>query len=73
LHVNLRLQRGLKQSCDLYQELSSSMLHVACTRGNRDDFLLFVVGSQTINSWLSTFLLAITCVSDVEMGHASPF
>jgi hypothetical protein len=23
--------------------------------------------------WLLAFLLAITCVSDVEMGHASPF
>jgi hypothetical protein len=23
--------------------------------------------------WLSTFLFAITCVTDVQMGHASPF
>jgi len=46
------------------------MLHTTCMQGNRDDSRLLVVGSQI---WLLAFLLAITCVLGVQMGHANPF
>jgi hypothetical protein len=55
-----------------HQELSNSMSHTTCTQGNQVDSRLFVVGSQIANLTLA-LLLAITCVSDVQMGDASPF
>jgi hypothetical protein len=70
--ANFLLRWGLKQSYRLCWELSNDMLHIACTLGNWVDFWLLVVESQTssLNIALS---LAITCVSDVQMSHASFF
>jgi hypothetical protein len=45
------------------------MWHVTYTQGSWVDFLFLVVGSQI----LSARLLTITCVSNVQMGHANPF
>jgi hypothetical protein len=47
--ADLRLQWGLKQSCNPCWELLNSMSHVACTQGNWGDSWLLVVGSQTTN------------------------
>jgi hypothetical protein len=47
--ADLRLQCGLKQSCSPRWDFSNSMLHVACTQGNRVDSRLLVVGSQIVN------------------------
>jgi hypothetical protein len=49
LCVNLRLQWGLKQSYSPCQEICNSMSHVACSRGNKVDSRLLVVGSQIVN------------------------
>jgi hypothetical protein len=47
------------------------MSHNTYTQGNRGDSQLLVVGSQ-IGNWLPAFLLAITCVFSVQMGHVGP-
>jgi hypothetical protein len=47
--IDLRSQRGLKQSCSPRRELSNYMSHVACTQGNRVNSWLLLVGSQTTN------------------------
>jgi len=44
------------------------MLHALYNQVNRINSWHFLVGNQT-----STFLLVITCVSDVQMSNASPF
>ncbi len=72
LHKNLQLKWGLKQSYNLHQKLSNSMSHATYTWGNQGNFWLLVVRNQ-ISNWLLAFLLAITCASNVEMDHASPF
>jgi hypothetical protein len=64
---NLWSRWNLKQSCSPLQQLSNDMLHVTFTQGNRADFRLLVA------IWLLAFLLAITCVSSVQMGHARSF
>jgi hypothetical protein len=56
--ANLQLQWVLKQSCNLRQELSNGMSHIACTQGNRVDSWLLMVGSQTDS---------LTC--DLSFGH----
>jgi hypothetical protein len=48
------------------------MWHATCKQGNCVDSRLLVVRSQTANL-IPGFLLTITCVSDVQMGHANPF
>jgi hypothetical protein len=75
LRVDLRLKWGTKKNCNPPWELSNNMLHTTCTQGNWGDSQLLVIGSQTVNLtiWLPALLLAITCVSSVQMGHASPF
>jgi hypothetical protein len=70
--ADLRLQWDLKQSFSLRQELSNSMFHVACTQEYWVDSQLLVVGSEIANL-TPDLLLAITCVSYVQMGDASPF
>ncbi len=47
--ANLRSGWGLDQSCSPRQELSNGVLHVTCMQGNRVNFWLPVVGSQTAN------------------------
>jgi hypothetical protein len=49
LCVDLQLKWGLKQSCSPFQELFKGMPHATCTKGNRGDFWLLVVGSQIVN------------------------
>jgi len=48
-HSNLRLGRGLKQSCSSLRELSNGVSHSTCTHGDRVYSRLLVVGSQTDN------------------------
>jgi hypothetical protein len=43
----LRLGRGMNQSCSSHQELSNSVSHFTCTHRDRVDSRLLVVGSQT--------------------------
>jgi hypothetical protein len=69
---NLRLQWGLKQSCSPCWKLSNGMLHTTCTQGNWVNSWLLVFKIK-LPIWLPTFLLAITCVSNVQMVHANPF
>ncbi len=47
--ADLWSQWGLKQSFSPRRELSKGMSHVSCTHGNRVDFWLLLVGSQTAN------------------------
>ncbi len=49
LCVDLWLRWGLKQSCSPYRELSNSMSHATCTKGNWGDSWLLVVNSQIGN------------------------
>jgi len=49
LHVDLLLRWGLKQSCSPYWDLSNVMSHTIRTQGNRVDFWLLVIESQTTN------------------------
>jgi hypothetical protein len=44
--ANLRLIRGLNQSCSPHQELSNDVLHATCTQGNWVDSRPPVVGRQ---------------------------
>jgi hypothetical protein len=44
---NLRLRRGLKQTCSSPQELSNGVSHSTCTHQGRVDSWLLVVESQT--------------------------
>jgi hypothetical protein len=44
---NLRLERGLNQTCSPQRELSNAMLHSWSTRREQVDSRLLVVGSQT--------------------------
>jgi hypothetical protein len=48
------------------------MSHATWTRGNQGDSWLLMVGSQIANLTPGP-LLAITCVSDIQMPAASPF
>jgi hypothetical protein len=64
-HADLQLQWGLKQSYSPHRELFNNMSHIAWTRGNWVDSWLLVI-------WLPTFLLAITCVSNVQRGQCEP-
>jgi hypothetical protein len=48
------------------------MSHATYTQGNQVNYRLSVVDSQIANLTLA-FLLTITCVANVQMGHASPF
>jgi hypothetical protein len=45
--LDLRLGRGLNQSCNLQRELSNAMLHSQSARRERVDSRLLVVESQT--------------------------
>jgi hypothetical protein len=47
LCLNLQLQWNMKQSCSYCRELSNVMSHPTCTKGNRVDSWLLMVGSQT--------------------------
>jgi len=49
LCANLRLGWGLKQSCNLHQKLSNSVLHATYTQGSWVDSWLFVIRSQIAN------------------------
>jgi hypothetical protein len=78
--ANLGSGWGLKQSCSLCWEFSNGVSPTTCTQGIRVDSQLFVVGSQirslifgSLFLFFMAFLLAITCVLDVQMGHASLF
>jgi hypothetical protein len=46
---DLRLGRGLKQTCSSPRELSNGVSHFTCTHQDRVDSQLLVVGSQTAN------------------------
>jgi hypothetical protein len=46
---DLRLGWGLKQTCSSSQELSNCVSHSICTRRDRVDSRLFVVGSQIVS------------------------
>jgi hypothetical protein len=70
LRADLWLQWGLKQSYSPCWELCNGMFHVIFTWRKRGDFWRLVV---KLPIWPLTFLLTITCVLDVQMGHASPF
>ncbi len=70
--VDFQLGWGLNWSCSPRRELSNDMLHVTCTQGNQVDFWLSMVESQ-LPIWLFAFLLNITCVTDIQMVHSSPF
>jgi hypothetical protein len=48
-NTDLRLGRGLNQSCNSPWELSNGLSHATCTQGNRVNSQLPVVGSQTVN------------------------
>jgi hypothetical protein len=48
-HPDLRLGRGLKQTCSSPWELSKGVLHFTCTHQDRVDSQLLVVGSQIAN------------------------
>ncbi len=48
-YLDLRLQCGLKQSCNPCRELSNNMSHIACTQRNRVDSRLLMVRSQIAN------------------------
>ncbi len=72
LCANFQLRWGLKQSYSSHREISNGMSHATWTQGNRVDSRLLVV-KVTLPIWLPTFLLAITCVLSVQMGHATPF
>jgi len=72
LCADLRLKWGLKQSCNPCWELSKGMSQATYTQGNWGDSCFLVVGSQ-INNFVPSLLLVITCVLNVQMGHASPF
>jgi len=52
------LRWGLKQSCNLCQELFKGMSHASCTHGNRNDFWHLVVRNQIVN-----------LTSDLSFGH----
>jgi hypothetical protein len=64
---DLRLGRGLKQTCSSPQELSNGMSHSTYTHRDRVDSRLLVA------VWLPIFLSTITCAVDVQMAHARPF
>ncbi len=70
LHIDLWLRWGLKQSCSLRRELFNIMLHAHIKIGAIPDFWWSGV---KLPIWLPTFLLAITCVLHVQMGHVNPF
>jgi hypothetical protein len=44
--ANLRLKRGLKQSCNLHWEISSSMWNATYTQVNQGDYRLLVMENQ---------------------------
>jgi hypothetical protein len=48
--LDLRLRRGLKQSCSFRQKLSNGVLYATCMHRSRVDSRLFMVGSQTRES-----------------------
>jgi hypothetical protein len=48
LCANFRWRWGLKQSCNIHQEISNSMSHATCTEGNWVNSWLLVVGSQIV-------------------------
>jgi hypothetical protein len=72
LCVDLWLRWGLKQSCSPCWELLNDMSYATCTQGSWVNSWLLVVGVK-LPIWLPTFLLAITCVLNVEINHANPF
>jgi hypothetical protein len=69
---DLWLRWGPKQSYSFHRKLSNGMSHITCTWGNWVNSQFLMVGSQIANLTFN-LLLAITCVSDVQMGHVSPF
>ncbi len=59
---NLRLGRGLKQTCSSPWELSRGVLHFTCTHRDRVDSWRLVVESQTINLTLGpSFAYNLCC------------
>jgi hypothetical protein len=59
--ADLRLQWGLKQSCSPCQELFNGMLHATCTKGNRVNSRLLVVGSEIVNLTPSPYFAHNLC------------
>jgi len=50
------------------------MFHTTYTLGNWGDFQLLMVESKVkLAIWFPNFILAITYVLSVQMGHARPF
>jgi len=72
LWASLGSRCDLKQSCSPRQELSNGMSHAVCKQVNRVDSWLFLSGVK-LAFWLPTLLLAITCVSDVQMAMRAHF
>jgi len=68
----LRLRWGLHKSCSLHWEISNDMWHATWTKINQDDSDFLWLGIK-LAVWLLSFLLAITCVLNTQMGHANPF
>jgi len=70
--IDLVLRWGLKQNCSTHWEFFNNMSHVTCAQVNLVNSRLLVVKNQIVNLTPDLFL-AITCVSNVQMGHANPF
>jgi hypothetical protein len=70
--ANLQLGRDLNQSCSACQDLSNDMSHATYTQGNQVDSRLPVIRSQ-IASLTPNLSFGHNFVSDVQIGHASPF
>jgi hypothetical protein len=70
--VDLRLGRGLNQSCSPRRDFPTTCRTPLARKGigSNPNFLWSKVNLPV---WFPTFLLAITCVADVQMGHANPF
>jgi hypothetical protein len=62
-------QRDLKQSCSSRRELFNVVSHSQIRHQEEVDSRLLVA----LPVWLPAFLLAITCVSDVQMSNVSHF
>jgi hypothetical protein len=70
--ADLRSQWGLKQSYSPHRKLSNDVSHFTRTHRGWVDSRLLVVGVK-LPIWFLAFLFVITCATDVQMAHASPF
>jgi hypothetical protein len=71
-HPDLRLGRGLNQTCNPLQELSNAVSHSPSAHWERVDSRLLVVGVK-LPVWLPALLLPITWAADVQLTNERPF